>query len=604
MPTPKTECTELSVGFGLLGLDPLETSVERIASYWAGTLSPKKFGEFKVEFTQEESYYRRFYAIGLNLRRSHKLFKTTSMTSVRWEGPQQQARSVSMAKDLIFANTPVSVKDESNIVLNPSPHILFISIPSGTPHPTKSENWYLTVAPDAYQSLYSFARQLCVLDLPDSIEKYHKVIRKPQRKRFQAAIKSLATADAVAFKNQYVSFCHEVAQKSADFFTRTLSQWLSGSLKNSVSENIIRNFFRLSDSEYVLCGLDGKVDFGVILPDITTWKRNWGLKQVIAQPGLSREQSVVNFEVVVEDKGKRKEYSLPFHAQVRWSRGKFGGNPEAKLYKDFVWTDVPFLPQIYCQEAVTRLKLIGTGGFGVVYKAIFRKTGQVVAVKELDVSKLSFSPEESYEERKRFEREVKLQSNLTHPNILPVLDYDLDASTPWFAMPLAHGSVADIIDELSGNTKQINEIFQQVLIGIGYAHRNGVIHRDLKPENILLFGNELVKISDFGLGKQLGANDSGNLLTRSSNNSLGSMAYAAPEQLESFRDADYRADIYALGKTLLHILSGKVPVSAASLNQVDERYREFINRCIQEHPDLRFQSVNDTIAAFNSITNL
>lgn len=354
----------------------------------------------------------------------------------------------------------------------------------------------------------------------------------------------------------------------------------------------------------MLCGLDGKVDFGVILPDITTWKRNWGLKQVIAQPGLSREQSVVNFEVVVEDKGKRKEYSLPFHAQVRWSRGKFGGNPEAKLYKDFVWTDVPFLPQIYCQEAVTRLKLIGTGGFGVVYKAIFRKTGQVVAVKELDVSKLSFSPEESYEERKRFEREVKLQSNLNHPNILPVLDYDLDASTPWFAMPLAHGSVADIIDELSGNTKQINEIFQQVLIGIGYAHRNGVIHRDLKPENILLFGNELVKISDFGLGKQLGANDSGNLLTRSSNNSLGSMAYAAPEQLESFRDADYRADIYALGKTLLHILSGKVPVSAASLNQVDERYREFINRCIQEHPDQRFQSVNDTIAAFNSITNL
>lgn len=265
---------------------------------------------------------------------------------------------------------------------------------------------------------------------------------------------------------------------------------------------------------------------------------------------------------------------------------------------------MPFLPQIYCQEAVTRLKLIGTGGFGVVYKAIFRKTGQVVAVKELDVSKLSFSPEESYEERKRFEREVKLQSNLNHPNILPVLDYDLDASTPWFAMPLAHGSVADIIDELSGNTKQINEIFQQVLIGIGYAHRNGVIHRDLKPENILLFGNELVKISDFGLGKQLGANDSGNLLTRSSNNSLGSMAYAAPEQLESFRDADYRADIYALGKTLLHILSGKLPVSAASLNQVDERYREFINRCIQEHPDQRFQSVNDTIAAFNSITNL
>ncbi|MEZ4860171.1 MAG: serine/threonine-protein kinase [Caldilineaceae bacterium] len=603
MPTPKTECTELSVGFGLLGRDPLEVAAEEVVSLWADTLSIKKFSEYKREFAKKEVFYRKFYAIGVNLRRSHYLFKSTRATNVRWEGPQQQARSVSMAKDIIFANTPVSVKAKSSVVFNLSPHVLFISVPSGMPSPTRSENWYLTVAENPYQNFYAFARNACYPDLPDSIADYHSSVHKARRRKFQKAIADLAPIEADQLKHLYIVFCYEAAQKSAEIFTDALNRSFASSLKNAVSENIIRHFFRLSDSEYVLCGLDSKVDFGITVPDITTWKRTWALKQITAQPDFSREQSVVNFALIVGEKGKRNDFPLPFHAEIRWSHGKFEGNPEAKLYKDFAWTDVPFLPQIYRQEAVTRLQLIGTGGFGTVYKAIFRKTGQVVAVKELDISKLNFSPEESHEARKRFEREVKIQHKLDHPNILPILDYDLEASTPWFAMPLAHGSVADIVDELRGNTRKINEIFQQVLNGIKYAHRNGVIHRDLKPENILIFEGQSIRIGDFGLGKQLGAGDPDNLLTHTSNNSLGSMAYAAPEQLESFRDADYCADIYALGKTLLHMLTGKVPVSLSTVNQIDECYREFISHCIQENPDHRFQSVTEVINAFDSILN-
>lgn len=491
------------------------------------------------------------------------------------------------------------------MVCNRSPYILFVSDPGGTLTPTRSENWYTVVAPDLYQSLYDLARDMAGLNLPISVVEYHQTIRGANRKRLGKVMQTFSAADTEQFNQLYTVFCHEVARQSADLFNRTLNQSLSGPIRNAIAENIIRRFFRLGDSEYVLCGLDGNDDFGVTVPALTSWKRSgWSFKRLIALPDLSRGQSVVNFELVVEERDKRKEHSFPFHAEIRWSHGKFAGNPEAKLYKEFAWIEVPFFQQIYEQEAINRLQLIGSGGFGTVYKAIFRKTGQVVAVKELDVSRLSFSPEEAYEERKRFEREVKIQSNLDHPNILPVLDYDLDASTPWFAMPIAHSSIADSVDELSGNTKRIHEIFQQVLVGMEYAHRNGVIHRDLKPENILLFEHELVKISDFGLGKQLGADDPGSLLTHSSNNSLGSMAYAAPEQLESFRDADYRADIYALGKTLLHMLSGKVPVSLSSLNQVDERYREFITHCVQEHPDQRFQSVTDALAAFDSIVTV
>ncbi|MEZ4679262.1 MAG: serine/threonine-protein kinase [Caldilineaceae bacterium] len=507
-----------------------------------------------------------------------------------------------MAKDIVFANTPISVKDESHIVLNPSPYVLFVSIPTGPQWPTKSDNWYSSIAPASYQNFYAFARDTCNFDLPDTIVEYHKVVRKPRRRLFQAAIDGLTAQDKAEFTKRYIAFCHEIAEASATLFTKKLDDSLSTPIKNSIMENIVRNFFRLSDSEYVLCGLDGKMDFGVILPDITSWRQNWSLRHVTAKPDLSRNQSVVKFELSFVEKRTRKERCLPFHAQVRWSRRKFGGNPEAKLYKDFAWSEVPFLPQIYQHEAVTRLELIGNGGFGIVYKAILRQTGEVVAVKELDTSKLTFSPEELHEERSRFEREVSIQSTLSHPNILPVLESDLNASTPWFATPLAANSVADIAEELVGNFVRINVIFRQVLVGLEYAHSCNVIHRDLKPENVLLFANDHVMIGDFGLGKQLNADDPGIALTQTSNNSLGSLAYSAPEQLQSFRDADHRADIYALGKTLLHMLTGNAPMSSGLINQVNERYRAFIHRCIQDEPSDRFPSMSDALMAFDSFT--
>jgi tRNA A-37 threonylcarbamoyl transferase component Bud32 len=604
MPTPKTECTELSVGFGLLELDPLTASPKQIAQRWDNTLSASKLTDFMRKFSREEPYYRRFYAIGVNLRHSHRIFKRASISSVRWEGPQQQASSVTIPVDIIAVNTPISIKADSHVVANPSPHILFHSIPSGTVNPTRSDNWYLTAAPKAYQALYKLACELSTLAFPESVINYHQTIKGTSRKRLSKAISSLPTTDMEQFDLLYTSFCHEVAIFSANAFNSNLQQSLLGRLKNSVAESIVRRFFRLGDSEYVLCGLDSGNDFGITIPDLTTWKRGWSLKHLVARPDLSRGQSVVDFDVIIEEKGKRREHNFPFHTEVRWSHGKFVGNPEAKLYKEFAWTEVPFFPHVYGNDKLNRLQVIGTGGYGIVYKAIIRNTGQMVAVKELDVSKLGFSHEDSYEERRRFEREVNIQSILKHKNILPVLDSDLSAATPWFATPLATCSVADIIDELRGNNRRINELFRQVLTAIEFAHQNNVIHRDLKPENILLFENDWIRVGDFGLGKQLNANDPNNMLTKSSNNSLGSLAYAAPEQMMSFRDADHRTDIYALGKTLLHMLTGKTLISSSLLYQADERYREFIQHCIQEEPQERYQSVRDASVAFEIILQM
>jgi serine/threonine protein kinase len=193
-------------------------------------------------------------------------------------------------------------------------------------------------------------------------------------------------------------------------------------------------------------------------------------------------------------------------------------------------------------------------------------------------------------------------SELQHTNIMPVLDYDLAKNNNlWFIMPLAKTNISDISNDLKENIGRVHSIFRQVLVGIAYAHENGVIHRDIKPQNILLFENDIVKIGDFGLGKHLGKYDTSGLTA--TDEFLGTFVYAAPEQFDHPTNVDNRADIYALGKTLIHMITGSIPPLKDSdlFGITDVKYRRFIERCIQNDPLLRFQSVREMIEDFDAI---
>lgn len=131
-----------------------------------------------------------------------------------------------------------------------------------------------------------------------------------------------------------------------------------------------------------------------------------------------------------------------------------------------------------------------------------------------------------------------------------------------------------------------------------HAHERGVLHRDLKPGNILLFGSS-PKISDFGVAKQLDLD--GTTLTLTAQE-LGTQRYMAPEQLADAKRAGAPADVFALGKILAHMVTGRRPdPGPVELTGVPDEFRFFIDKCCRNDPDRRYRDAGAALAAFELI---
>jgi serine/threonine-protein kinase len=181
----------------------------------------------------------------------------------------------------------------------------------------------------------------------------------------------------------------------------------------------------------------------------------------------------------------------------------------------------------------------GRGAHGVVYWARWR--GQRVALKLLH----------DLEDPRRFLREAALLERLEHPNLVRLLARGEAEGCPYLATEaMLGGSLADAGAQLPA---QAVAWAIELAAGLAYAHAEGVIHRDLKPSNVLL-GDGRPRLVDFGLARSL----KGTSLT-GTRNLLGSVEYAAPEQLSDARRAGPPADVFGLGALLHFLLTGSPP---------------------------------------------
>jgi len=233
---------------------------------------------------------------------------------------------------------------------------------------------------------------------------------------------------------------------------------------------------------------------------------------------------------------------------------------------------------------------IGSGGFGLVLKCTRSDDGALFAKKVL----LSEDPESV----KRFQREVRILSKLSHARIIRIEATHLDASPYWYVMPLYRNSLRGLIPQLAGDRKRIAMIFGAILEGMQYAHEQGVIHRDLKPENILLNDDENLVVSDFGLGRAVGA-----LTSRATGSGawVGTAGYMAPEQASDAAHADVRSDVFALGRILYELLTGEPPGAIQDLNKLPTGLAAVVQRCTKTDPCKRFQTVGELQAAFTLV---
>ncbi|GAB0104478.1 hypothetical protein JMUB6875_34520 [Nocardia sp. JMUB6875] len=264
--------------------------------------------------------------------------------------------------------------------------------------------------------------------------------------------------------------------------------------------------------------------------------------------------------------------------------------------------------QVFAGYTVERL--LGVGGMGEVYLARDKDLPRPVALKLLAAGKA-----DDPEVRARFLREADTAARLSHPNIVAVYARGNDEHRLWMAMQYVEGTdVSAVLRDGPVRPDHAVRIIGETARALDFAHRAGVLHRDVKPANILLaWGpDQRVYLADFGIAKAI---DHTSALTRTGE-MYASFQYAAPEQFELRTDTDHRADVYALGCTLFHMLTGELPYPGESTAQlvaahlgasiprpsqvnpgVPAAFDHVIERALAKNRDQRYGSCGELAAA-------
>jgi hypothetical protein len=197
--------------------------------------------------------------------------------------------------------------------------------------------------------------------------------------------------------------------------------------------------------------------------------------------------------------------------------------------------------------------LLGEGGMGQVWRAVDQTLDRPVAVKTLSAR---LTGEDLQESLPRFQREGKAAARLNHPSIATIFDAGEHEGQLFMVLEFVNGEdLRRVLARAPGGlpVDQVLDIGAQVADGLAVAHEAGVIHRDIKPANVMLLSRGRVKICDFGIARLEGAT-SGLSVTGTV---MGTMAYMPPEQMLGQKISG-SADVYSLGATLFHLLTGRV----------------------------------------------
>lgn len=207
------------------------------------------------------------------------------------------------------------------------------------------------------------------------------------------------------------------------------------------------------------------------------------------------------------------------------------------------------------------IRKLGEGGMGAVYHAWDMRLSIPVALKEM-IPQVDIKPEILQELRTQFQQEATVLARLNHPNLVGVTDFFEEGRNVYLVMQFVEGvSLAEQIKRYGALPEaQVLAWSAQLLEALSYCHSQGIIHRDIKPQNIIIRPDGQAVLVDFGLVKLWDPTDP---KTRTAVRGIGTPQYAPPEQYElEAGHTGPRSDLYSLGATMYHALTGQAPPTA------------------------------------------
>jgi eukaryotic-like serine/threonine-protein kinase len=199
---------------------------------------------------------------------------------------------------------------------------------------------------------------------------------------------------------------------------------------------------------------------------------------------------------------------------------------------------------------------LGAGGMGRVYRARDLTLERTVALKTLAAQ---FGGDAGFVQR--FLKEARAAARLNHPNIVQIYDFGQEGETYYLAMEYVDGhSLGAYLKRGHFTERDAILVVRHACRALAVAHAEGLVHRDIKPDNLMLTGKGEVKLVDLGIAKRV---DEDQALTQTGQ-AVGTPHYISPEQIKGLRDIDARADVYSLGATLYHLVTGHTPFRGTS----------------------------------------
>src|SRR5262249_11285005 len=200
--------------------------------------------------------------------------------------------------------------------------------------------------------------------------------------------------------------------------------------------------------------------------------------------------------------------------------------------------------------------VLGSGAMGVVYRGTNEKTGRIAAVKVVNTEYA-----QGGKIRDRFDREAEILQQFRHPSIVRFLAVGRFRGTSYIAMEYVQGVTLETVIAERGNIPwlEVVDLGIQIWEALHYAHEFGVVHLDLKPSNLMVTTEGKIKLTDFGIAKDLDAT-----AITATDRTLGTAAYMSPEQIKGRPPVSHKTDLYALGIVFYQMLTGKPPFEGST----------------------------------------